>query len=233
MIKIKTIASSSKGNSYLITDGKTPILIEAGLPLKKIREASGFSLSKIQGCLCSHAHGDHSKSISALMKSGIVSYMSLGTCQELGISGHRLNIVKSLGQFNLGSWKILPFDTIHDALEPLGFLLKSGDEKLLFITDSAYCRYVFKKINYLMLECNYQEEILHKNIESGLISKQQKDRLIFSHFSLKNALEFIQNNDMSHLKETHLLHLSEDNSNAAAMKEAVQKATGKPVYIAE
>jgi len=27
----------------------------------------------------------------------------------------------------IGSWEVMPFSTIHDAAEPLGFLLQSGD----------------------------------------------------------------------------------------------------------
>ena len=38
MIKIKSIASSSKGNLYYITDGETPLLLEAGIPIKKIKK---------------------------------------------------------------------------------------------------------------------------------------------------------------------------------------------------
>ena len=56
MIKIKSIASSSKGNLYYITDGETPLLLEAGIPIKKIKEGINFRLSGVRGCLISHAH---------------------------------------------------------------------------------------------------------------------------------------------------------------------------------
>ena len=56
-MEFKAIASSSKGNCYLATSpGIQPLLIEAGVPVKKIREATGFGLSEVAGCLISHEH---------------------------------------------------------------------------------------------------------------------------------------------------------------------------------
>ena len=235
MIEIKAIASSSKGNAYWVTDGKTPLLLEAGIPLKEIKKAIGFTLSEIQGCLITHEHMDHAKAAKDTMKASVDCYMSIGTYEAIpALSGHhRVKPVKARKQFTIGSWTILPFDTIHDAAEPLGFLLASGSEKLLFLTDTAYCRYRFKGISHLMIECNYTPGILRKNVSAGTIALPQKNRLLHSHFSLDNVLEFLKANDLSALQEIWLLHLSDGNSNEAAMKEAVQKATGKVVYVAQ
>lgn len=37
-MEIKPIASSSKGNAYLISDFQTTVLIECGIPLKELKE---------------------------------------------------------------------------------------------------------------------------------------------------------------------------------------------------
>ena len=124
MIEINAIASSSKGNAYHITDGETPLLLEAGISIKEIKKAIGFSLSEVKGCLITHEHGDHIKSAKDIMKAGVDCFMSKGTAKAARHSGHRLKIVKAMKQFVLGSWVCLPFDTIHDAAEPLGFLLE-------------------------------------------------------------------------------------------------------------
>jgi phosphoribosyl 1,2-cyclic phosphodiesterase len=55
-MKIKTIGSSSRGNCYKISDGKTTILIECGISLKKTRESLDFKLMEVEGCLISHEH---------------------------------------------------------------------------------------------------------------------------------------------------------------------------------
>lgn len=56
-VKFKPIASSSKGNCYIVeAEGSKPLLLEAGIPIKKIREALNFGLSNLAGCLISHEH---------------------------------------------------------------------------------------------------------------------------------------------------------------------------------
>lgn len=53
---IKVLASGSKGNCYIVSDGNTKILLEAGLPIRQIRKEGGFQLHEMQGCLISHEH---------------------------------------------------------------------------------------------------------------------------------------------------------------------------------
>jgi phosphoribosyl 1,2-cyclic phosphodiesterase len=56
MIEIETLASGSTGNCYIVSDGKTKIMIECGITIKKIREKWGFKIHEISGCLISHEH---------------------------------------------------------------------------------------------------------------------------------------------------------------------------------
>lgn len=233
MIKIKSYASSSKGNLYTVDDGETKLLLEAGIPIKKIKQGLNYSLSGVAGCLISHAHLDHSKAANDIMKAGIDCYMTHGTSDALGLEGHRLKPIEMFKQFNIGSWQIVLFATIHDCSGSCGFLLQSGNDKLLFATDTAYIKYKFQGLTHIMCESNYQTEILQENIKNGSMSIQQKNRLLFSHMSLETLLDFLRANDLSKVQEIHLLHLSSGNSNAAEMKEAVQKLTGKLTIISE
>jgi phosphoribosyl 1,2-cyclic phosphodiesterase len=60
-----------------------------------------------------------------------------------------------------------------------------------------------------------------------------RPRLLRSHFSLENVLEFLRANDLSKVEEIWLLHLSQSNSSEELFKKEVQAATGKPVFIAK
>lgn len=233
MIDIKTIASGSTGNCYRISDGETIIMIEAGIRFSEIREAFDFKLSQVSGCLCSHEHGDHSKAIKDVMKAGIDCYMSLGTAKALKLSGHRLKTVRSKKLFTVGTFKIMPFNTQHDCAEPYGYLLQSKNgKKLIFITDSFYCRYCFSGVNYYMVECNYSKEILEENIKSGIVPEAIRNRIVKSHFELENVKEFFRANDLSKCDEIHLIHMSGNNADPEFFKIEIQKLTGRPVYIA-
>ena len=233
MIEIFPLASGSRGNCCRITDGRTPLLLECGIPFREIQKGLHFRVSEVAVCLVSHEHQDHSKAVRDVMKAGIDCYMSAGTAEALGISGHRLHIIQARQQFQLGSWAVLPFETQHDAAEPLGFLLanRAGD-KLLYATDTYYVRYKFRGLTHIMLECNYAADILARNVEAGLVPPALKRRILRSHFSLEHVKEFFRANDISRVQEIWLLHLSDQNSDANRFKCEIQELTGKPVYIA-
>jgi phosphoribosyl 1,2-cyclic phosphodiesterase len=232
LIEITALASSSKGNCYRVTDGVTPILLECGITYRDIQKGLNFQMSSIAGCLVTHEHGDHCKSIKDVMKAGIDVYASKGTIETLNISGHRIKPVKAREQFQLGTWTILPFEVEHDVSEPIGFLLANQQgEKLLFATDTYYIRYKFKGLTHIMVEANYSMDILNENITAGTVPMVMKKRVRKSHFSLENVKEFFKANDLSKVQEIWLLHLSDTNSNADLFKKEIQELTGKMVFI--
>lgn len=174
---------------------------------------------------------DHSKAVKDIMRAGIDCYISAGTAEALEISGHRINIIKAKQQFRIGTWAILPFELQHDVFN-LGFLLANQDgEKLLYATDTYYIRYRFQGLTHIMIECNYSLDILRRNVEAEAVPKELKNRILRSHFSLDNVKEFLKTNDLSHVQEIWLLHLSDGNSDAERFKREVMELTGKPTYI--
>src|SRR5690625_4873914 len=232
MIEIKTLSSGSKGNAYLITDGHTPLLLECGISYRDIQIALDFKTNEIRGCLVSHEHKDHTKGLKDVLRAGIDVYASQGTIDQEGIKHHRLKPIQAKKQFEIGTWKVLPFDVEHDVAEPLGFLLMNRQgERLLFATDTFYVRYKFKGLTHIMIECNYSLEILDENIAIGRVPKILRRRLVKSHFSLENVKEFLKANDLSQVQEIHLIHLSDNNSDENLFKREIQAITGKPVYV--
>lgn len=233
MIRFRSLASSSAGNCYHVTDGRTELLIECGLRFQDIRRALDFRVSRLAGVLITHEHMDHSRAAADLAKAGIDIFASAGTIAARGLAGHRIRPIEAKKQFTVGTWTIMPFDVEHDAEQPLGFLLANHDgEKLVFITDSYYCRYTFNGLTHIAVECNYSLAILDENIAAGRVHPAMRPRLLRSHFSLENVLEFLQANDLSKVEEIHLLHLSDNNSDEEFFKRRVQEVSGKPVYVA-
>ncbi|EAD3347545.1 MBL fold metallo-hydrolase [Listeria monocytogenes] len=230
-MKIKTIASGSKGNAYVISSGRSQLLIECGINFDKIRKALNFDLSTVEGCLISHEHGDHVAGVKKMLRtSNIKLYASEGTLSVLKPLDSQQVVLKEKVAQNIGEWIVLPFRTEHDAKEPLGFMIQRKNERLLFITDSYFVRYKFKNINYLMIECNYSADILEENVINKVIHPVQKKRVLQSHFSLENVKDFLKANDLSHLREIHLLHISEKNGDPERFKNEIQAMTGIPVY---
>lgn len=235
-MKIKVLGSSSKGNCYILSIPTGSLVLEAGLPWRAIQKGLNYDLSNVVGCIISHSHLDHCKAVPDLLKAGIDVYLSEQTKQAVGASeSHRAIAIEPLKQFTVGDFAIMGFPTEHDCDGSLGFLIqyRPTGEKLLFLTDSYYCKYRFKNLQYIMVECNYCKDILDRNIEAGLIDEAMKRRLLESHMSLEHCKDFLKANNLNECRKIILLHLSEGNSNARQMVREIEELTGIETVVAE
>lgn len=230
-LHIKTIATGSTGNCYHLKHGKDELLIECGIPLKKIKEALKFKLSRVSGCICTHSHGDHVGGATGLMRAGVDCYMTKPTAYAKRLTGHRCHIIEPLGGFTVGNFTIMPFETEHDCEGCVGFLIAIDKEKILFATDTAFIRNRFKGLTRIMVECNYDEHTIESNVGSGSLNKLQGDRVLATHFGLGNVVEFLNETNLSKVKSIHLIHLSNGNANEKLIRKTVENATGKLVII--
>jgi len=232
-MQIKVLASGSSGNAYIVSDGRTTLLLDAGIPLKAIQVGTNFTVRKIAGAFITHSHQDHSKAAKDLARYGVNIYTSRGTIEACGLTGHRLRPVKALQEITVGTFKVLPFDVEHDAPEPLGFLFASTatGEKLLYFTDTYFVRYRFNGLTHIMAECNYTQDGIDRSIAAGYIPVEMVPRLVKAHMSLEHLIEMLKANDLCQVRQIYLLHLSANNSEEQRMKEEVQRQTGAEVYV--
>ena len=226
------MASSSKGNCYLISDGVTTLLLDAGISLKAIQVGCGFNLGKIDACMITHQHKDHSKAAADLARKGIDIYTGQETIEACGLSGHRIHPVKSLREVKVGSFQVLPFDLQHD-VPNLGYVFTSEatGEKLAYITDTGYIRFRFSALDILMIECNYDTISLWDSVKVGDTPVEMVPRLARTHMNLDTLIEMLRANDLSRLRQIYLLHMSGRNADAERIRETVQRATGAEVYV--
>ena len=205
-MKFESLASSSHGNAYIVSDGDTRILIECGVSHKQLQKLSSFALSDIKACLVSHEHKDHAKSVDELIRRGMEVYMSYGTAQALETDS--VSLIEHMEQFNVGSFDIIPFTTFHDAAEPLGFLIKSrvDGDVLAFATDTVNLRYKFPGLNILAIEANYDREILDR---CEKLPEKVRHRITNSHMEIDTLCDYLRSLDLSKCREIHLLHLSD------------------------
>jgi phosphoribosyl 1,2-cyclic phosphodiesterase len=233
-LNIKVIGSGSSGNCYKISDGKTALLLECGLPIRKIKEGCDFDLSSISGCLVTHEHKDHSLAINDLMHAGVDVYMTEGTATAAKAETYRLHLWEhAVGKHywgkKIGTFIVRPFNVHHDAAEPVGYIIESMaiGEKLLFVTDAYYIDYTFQGLTHIMIEANYSADTL-----ADVDNDPRRSRLRRSHMSIENCIKTLKANDLSHCAEIWLIHLSSSNGDAEEFKRRVQEETGIPTYIA-
>lgn len=233
-MNFKPLASSSRGNCYVVESGDAAsLLLEAGIPAKRIREGLSFGLSRLAACLVSHVHGDHSKAVPDLLKAGVDVYLPRETAQAMHVEAHhRTHILASGGQEDVGGWTVRAFELHHDA-PALGFLIQAPDgDKLLFVPDTAYLANRFQGIRIIAVECNYVADKLSANVQRGAIPQAVGHRVRRAHMSLDTVIGLLKANDLSRCREIHLLHLSDGNSDEEEMRRRVQETTGVATYIA-
>lgn len=209
-MRFTSLASSSHGNAYIISDKETRILLECGCSRKKLRQLAGFSLTAFDACIVSHEHKDHSGCVADLIKAGLPVYMSQGTAEALGVE--LVTAIQHGEQFTIGSIDVVPFATFHDAAEPLGFLFKSriDGDVLAFATDTVNLAYRFPGVTILAIEANYDREILER---SEKLPDKVRHRITNSHMEIETLCRYLRELDLSACREIYLLHLSDAMSN--------------------
>lgn len=223
-----SLASSSHGNCYVVSDGETAILLECGISFRRIKKGLGFDLSAIRACLVSHEHKDHAKSVMDIIKSGVEVFASEGTADALGCD--LITTVADRAQFQVGSLEIMPFATFHDAAEPLGFLIYSrvDGERLVFATDTVNLGYQFPKANLLALEANYDASILAR---CERMPAKVRKRVTNSHMEINTLCQYLRTLDLSACRTLYLLHLSNAASNEGHFISRVRQAVPRHVEI--
>ncbi len=232
---LQVIGSSSSGNCYLLTSstGQT-LILECGVVISKIKQALKFNLRNVVGCCVSHVHQDHSKAAKDLTAAGIPVFTSQGTIDAMGFKSHWLNRVEAHGTYLIGEFEIYAFPIIHDAPEPLCFIVRHSESgSILFLTDTCYCEFTFENINNFLIEANFCETIIHEKLIKGEINGFLRNRIYKSHMSLSTCKSMLLANDLSQVNNVVLIHLSDSNSDSARFKQEVENQTGKNVHIAQ
>ena len=234
-MELKILGSSSRGNCYLLDNGKECLMLECGVAIADVKKAVNFDISRIAGAVVSHEHGDHAQEVENCLQSQIACYMSAGTKDALRLPDHYLlRTMNALSIYRIGNFSVQPFATQHDAKEPFGFLVYHPEcGRVLFATDTYYLHYTFERLNNVLIECNYRQDLLDRNVESGKLLEAARKRTMKSHCSYATCLEALLANDLSAVNHIVLIHLSDGNSNAKEFKSGIECATGKTVHIAQ
>lgn len=234
-MQIDVLASSSLGNAYIVSDGATSILLDAGIPYKELQAKSNFKVNEVAACFLSHEHGDHARAVKDLLKGAIDVYALSETLTALGVADHhRTHDVEPLKTYTINTFEIMPV-TMHHDVPCIGYMLysKSTGERLLFVTDTYKITINPQSIDYLIFEVNYQKEIVNRLVNEGKMEASIRARLLFSHYELSKAIKWLSKIDKSRLKRIYVAHLSSGHSNAEQIKNAIIGETGIPTTICD
>lgn len=221
-MKLKCIAAGSTGNCYTLTSGSGETLIlDCGIPIKKIKKGLDWNIKGVVGVLCTHRHQDHSKSLNDFKAMGIQIF-----APYLGDSCKSMNMCEfTVKPFDLttidGSWTHTDADGTPCPI--YGFLITHKEMgRMLYITDCEVIKWRFKDIDHILLGVNYDKDMVDW-------SNPAKNNHVFrGHLSIDTACDFVKANYSDRLQNVIMCHLSEGSADADSfigrMKQAAPAA---------
>ena len=173
-LELRSFASGSSGNCYLIKSENTNIILDAGLSAKRICEnltACGTDPKEVGAILITHEHSDHVKGIQVFAKKAAAARMLMSTgtgcalARKSGLpSPERMINIGGGETFLIGDIYVTAISLSHDADEPLGYTFEKNGRKIAVITDTGYITediyHNIKDADLLVLEANHERNIL-------------------------------------------------------------------------
>lgn len=231
-----SLSSGSCGNCYYLGNSHYGILIDAGLGPRVIRKRlaeHGIDFSTIYALLVTHDHFDHIKSAGYLAeKLNIPVYATdkvhkgIRNCPLVKntINGTNRRVIEKGESFQIEDFRITAFDVPHDSSDNAGYFFEFGNHKLTLATDvgniSDEVAYYISKAHHLVIESNYDEEMLHNGRYPYFLKQRISNGS--GHLSNRQTAEFLANNYSSNLRNIWLCHLSGDNNHPDLAYETVR-----------
>ena len=130
--------------------------------------------------------------------------------------------------YTIGSFKVQCLKVPHNAL-CYSFIIKCpSGEKILFATDLSKFNYKVSGCDVIMMEANYDEDIIYEALARGEVVRSQSE----NHLEIKDCLEAVERCVDTNTQLIILLHLSDGYSDEKRFQKMVHKATGKRVGVA-
>ena len=233
-----SFGSGSSGNCCYLGTRNAGILIDAGILTETIVDTlkeNGIKMENIVGICLTHDHGDHVKYAYNIVRKH--KHMKV-YCTNRVVNGmlRKHNISKRIKDyhspifkeipFKLGDFEITAFDVPHDGDDNMGFFVRHGDKNFVVATDlgaiSERARHYISQAHYLMIEANYDKEMLIKGTYPDYLKRRiQTDR---GHMDNVETAAFLSEIYTRQLKYIFLCHLSNDNNTPEIALNTISKA---------
>lgn len=223
-MKFCSLYSGSSGNSIFVGSDNAKILIDAGLPGKKIDEALksiGQKPEELDGIFITHEHTDHIKGVGILSrKYDIPIYAPQNTWEAMTknigkIKEHNIKILDKRSTISIKDLDVKSFNIPHDAAAPVGYTVNLKDKQISIATDfgifTEEIRDNIKDSQVILLESNHDISM----VEYGPYPYNLKRRILseIGHLSNEDCGLAIVNILKSGLgKKIILGHLSNTNN---------------------
>ena len=250
-LSLHVLASSSAGNCSVVTDSFTgsSIVIDVGICKRDFLNglsSCGVDPESIAAVLVTHDHSDHVKGLGVCLRGlerlgvrppvFVESPVRSGCKAVRELEGaHQLETLERTATLDIGSMRVMPFPTSHDALSSCGFRIEAGSEALGFMTDTGYATpkslEALEGCRLLALEANHDVQML----ANGPYPYPLKERVgsTVGHLSNDQAASVLASIAWSGLAHVVGMHLSEENNTPSLALAALSNALARTASAAD
>ncbi len=223
-LSFANLGSGSRGNASVVVGAAGGLLVDCGLSCMQIQKRLrrvGVASDRIDGILITHEHSDHTTGLAVTAKSLGVEVWMTPRCEKR-LRGTRklpdgitVNRIAPGRPFVVGGLEVEAFRVPHDSVDPVGFVVGEGSERIGFATDLgtptdpvvgklAECRTV-------LLEFNHDTEMLLQGDYPWSLKQRVRGNL--GHLSNRQAAEIARRlRRGGALRQLVIGHISENNN---------------------
>lgn len=238
-MKLHILGSSSKGNGYILQSSTgASLIIECGVPLIEIKKSLNWRLSGVTAALVSHHHGDHAGYVREYSRAGIRILAPGDVITENEPLTFSRILAPNRG-YILGEYRVRTLPMKHanndgSPCECFGYIIEHPEMgRTLFATDTVALPSAIRGLHHIMIEANYDDEILDRNIAANVVAGNERDRLRLSHMEIKTVERMMRTLDMTDVVDVILLHLSDRNADRKDFQQRIANITGKTCIAAQ
>ncbi|HOK89351.1 MAG TPA: MBL fold metallo-hydrolase [Candidatus Hydrogenedentes bacterium] len=231
MLRFALLASGSKGNATLISDGETHILQDTGISRKRLEERLrllGVAPENLAAVLVTHEHSDHVRGLPLLARAYDIPVYATGpTARKLALQDYHRVVTFSAGDaLAFGNIRVQSYSVSHDAIDPVNYTYASvAGAKLGFATDLGHpCKLTLARLagsHAIIVESNYCPHMLRRGPYPPFL--QQRIRGRQGHLSNDDAMALLETLRHDRLRLAVLVHVSEHNNDPALVHENVSR----------
>jgi phosphoribosyl 1,2-cyclic phosphodiesterase len=219
-MKFAVLGSGSGGNAAVVDTAGGRLLVDAGLSAKQLvgrMGALGIAPESIDAILLTHEHGDHVRGLDVLLRKYPIPVFTTPRTREALLRHVRgevkWRLFESGQDFALPFCQVRAFAIPHDAVDPVGFVIRTEEAAMGVLSDighvTAVVRENLRGLDGLFVEANYDDAMLEADLKRPWSTKQ---RISSRHGHLSNlqVAELLGAIAHQRLRRVMLGHLSQD-----------------------
>jgi len=257
-MRFTVLGSGSTGNAILITANETRVLVDAGLSAREtVRRLAlvGEDVSRLDGIIITHEHGDHAGGLRVLLKSLQCPVFISGETREAyiaerhGVSSEeprkrafalrdRTEEIVSSRDFKIGAIDFHPFTIPHDAADNFGFTATHDGVCVATLMDFGHITTLITErlrgCAAIVIESNHSRDMLKA---CDVYPWELKQRILSrtGHLSNEDIADWLRDGFDGTARHIVLAHLSQraNNPYLAQISAEVALSARAPLFRAE